>query len=363
MLKKLEKGLYRYFDRQGREGKIVMQFRYGGFRIKESTNEHDIVDARKVMLKKRLEIDALQEQIVDLEMFGEDIKLSEALDTFRGNQWAGDTSHCRDSIARMEKIIAFLDDPRCVDLTHGSIRKLKQHLSSTDIGTEDSPRYRTPTTVNRFMTSLKTVLKAVMEDGLIPKLPKFVMASEKQYRRDRLIAENELRMVKVLLSRRTRTQRSTDMRHQVADVLTIAWYTGMRIGEILALRPIRHLDLDGRSIKITADIAKGKSIRTVPMHDKVWKILSMTVPNAEGILFDFDTNFVDKVWRFARKEMEVADKNFVPHAIRHTVATDLLKAGVPVTKVQALLGHEDVTTTMIYTHMVAEDVRSDLLCR
>ena len=64
-----------------------------------------------------------------------------------------------------------------------------------------------------------------------------------------------------------------------------------------------------------------------------------------------DTDFLSQSLSIAAKSLGII-KNITPHVFRHSFATHLLKKGVDIHKVQALLGHESVETTMIYTHVL-----------
>ncbi len=54
------------------------------------------------------------------------------------------------------------------------------------------------------------------------------------------------------------------------------------------------------------------------------------------------------------------EKNISPHSFRHTFASDLLRVNNNIRKVQKALGHADLSTTMIYTHIVDEELENDL---
>lgn len=154
--------------------------------------------------------------------------------------------------------------------------------------------------------------------------------------------------------------------------------SGMRIGEALGLR---HEDLSAaeRQVRITARVndngarVKTGRSRTVPISDAVLRLYADYLHTEYGGL-DSDHVFVN-LWRrpigHAWSYPAVYDLvvrlrrrtgvDFDPHWLRHTAATKMLRDGVPVEVVSALLGHASVTTTSdIYGHLTVEDARTAL---
>jgi len=375
---KVATGLVQWYNGDGEAtGDIKMQFRHRGKRVARTTGSRDIKRAKVVMEQVRLELDADAGVTMERLSTGNYTRLSEAVEVYYNVNWKG-TLHGDDSKVKLEIIINHLHNPYCHSINSMIVKRLRRSLATEDIGSHDEPKFRAPTTVNRYIAALKTVMIDLQKQGYIDRLPEWGMVSEKPYRRDRVITDPELGDIikychrpvyrygrtngkrAVLLDKVTRkpiiNQRATEMRQRVGDLFLVLRKTGMRIGEATSIAFGRHIKMDRRAITITADIAKGKSIRTIPMADVVYEILSSITPGPDGRAFPFTKDYADKVWRQARSLLGIEDKNFVPHALRHTLATNLLEKGVPVGKVQALLGHEDLSTTMIYTHLTADDM-------
>jgi len=138
-------------------------------------------------------------------------------------------------------------------------------------------------------------------------------------------------------------------------VLELLYGSGLRIGELCGLRPG---DVDLRAGTVTV-WGKGGKQRTVPM----------TPPAAEALraLLTLEAPG-DAVFRNARgKRLSPRDARRIldrrapapthPHALRHTYATHLLDGGADLRVVQELLGHSDVATTQIYTHVSKERLK------
>lgn len=128
--------------------------------------------------------------------------------------------------------------------------------------------------------------------------------------------------------------------------------TGLRVSEALALE---WADFDRSNPHKCVTIRKSKSgsPRTVPLTVRAADALD---PRQDRP-WPFNQHSVNREWDAARELVGLdIDKEFVPHALRHTCATNLVKRGVPLAVVQRWLGHKTIAVTMRYAHVGDEQV-------
>lgn len=150
-------------------------------------------------------------------------------------------------------------------------------------------------------------------------------------------------------------------------LLEFAYASGVRVGELTALK-IRDLDLDEG---LAAVFGKGSKERLVPVGGAAIRALQVylreTRPRldrgrAEGVVFlNARGGALSRmgVWKILRRHVERAGitKRVTPHTLRHSFATHLLEGGADLAAVQEMLGHADISTTQIYTHVEREYLR------
>ncbi len=132
---------------------------------------------------------------------------------------------------------------------------------------------------------------------------------------------------------------------------------GLRVTEVLSLR---HKDIDLRNGLVTC-FGKGRKERTIPFGRSAaiaienyiaTKPFSLTTPNSHLFLNHQKPLTRQFLWTLiTRYGAAAAIDRISPHTLRHTFATHLLQHGAELTHVQALLGHADISTTAIYTHV------------
>jgi len=154
-----------------------------------------------------------------------------------------------------------------------------------------------------------------------------------------------------------------------AAILELLYATGMRVTELCDL-PLDDLDLDRRQVRVTG---KGNKTRIIPFgisaRDAVRKYLVHVRPKHSGSN-DQGKLFLSKggrrmtrqaVWRLVKNyglRSGAASDKAGPHALRHSFATHLLQGGANLRAVQELLGHSNIATTEIYTHVDQERLKS-----
>ncbi len=153
-----------------------------------------------------------------------------------------------------------------------------------------------------------------------------------------------------------------------AALLEVIYATGLRASELVGLR-LADIDMAGGYVKARG---KGGKERFIPLGELA--VLQLDDYLAEGrprLLKHHRTSdlFVNRsgramtrqsVWKIVKKYVQWAriDKSISPHTLRHSFATHLLEGGADLRALQQLLGHADISTTQIYTHIVQQRLRA-----
>jgi len=146
-------------------------------------------------------------------------------------------------------------------------------------------------------------------------------------------------------------------------LLELLYGTGMRVSELVGLLR-SSVTREGAMLNI---IGKGNKERVVPLNDRAKDALLAYLSNLTPGRFVFpantETGFVARQV-FARELKSLAGragldtKKISPHILRHAFASHLLERGADLRVVQLLLGHSDISTTQIYTHVLEERLSS-----
>ena len=149
-------------------------------------------------------------------------------------------------------------------------------------------------------------------------------------------------------------------------LLELLYGTGARISEVMGLTVDDVTDNDG-ILRITG---KGSKQRLVPIGSKAVEAVEAYLVRARPLLAQGKSHALllntrggalsrQSAWAILKNAAARAglDKDISPHTLRHSYATHLLEGGADVRVVQELLGHSSVTTTQIYTHVTADNLR------
>jgi integrase/recombinase XerD len=154
---------------------------------------------------------------------------------------------------------------------------------------------------------------------------------------------------------------------RLACLLEVAYATGLRVSELMAL-PLSAARRDARVLYVRG---KGDKERLVPLNDAAKRAMAAylalcadTAKPSKWLFPSFGASGHLTRQHFARELKQLAGlaglapRQVSPHVLRHAFASHLLHNGADLRAVQTLLGHADITTTQIYTHVLEERLKS-----
>ncbi|MBW3015675.1 site-specific integrase [Candidatus Woesearchaeota archaeon] len=146
-----------------------------------------------------------------------------------------------------------------------------------------------------------------------------------------------------------------NLKHKL--VLMFLYYAGLRLDELMNIK-WEDLDFDRKVIHLKK--AKGDRERIIFLHDKLISALNIYGQNSNGNILTssrgkYNKRTIQEIVRQAVRKAAIK-KKVTPHTLRHTFATHLLESGADIRYIQQLLGHKDLKTTQVYTHVAKKDI-------
>jgi integrase/recombinase XerD len=219
-----------------------------------------------------------------------------------------------------------------------------------------------PRSTARQLSSYRRFFRYFMREGAIREDPTAQIAMPKIGRSlPRSLTEEE---VESLLSA---PLVSDPLGNRDRTMLEVLYATGLRVSELVNLRQ-GQLNLNQGVIRI---LGKGDRERLIPLGEEAMRALKEFARGARGeILLERQTDYLfptrrgDRMtrqafWHIIKRYARKAGigKELSPHTLRHAFATHLLNHGADLRVVQMLLGHSDLSTTQIYTHVARERLK------
>lgn len=196
-------------------------------------------------------------------------------------------------------------------------------------------------TINRKMAALSKLLRKALKMGDIHSLPEFRRQKEKAGRIRFLEYDEEDRL---FLAISTRNEHYHNLCVFLVD-------TGARLGEAIALRWG-----DIHNNRVTFWVTKSGRSRSVPLTGRAAQTVARH-RKRYGPFADISPQQFRTVWNAAKVDIGLGgDPDVVPHVLRHTCASRLVRGGIDMRRVQMWLGHQTLTMTMRYAHLASHDL-------
>lgn len=210
-------------------------------------------------------------------------------------------------------------------------------------------------TQNYHIITLRAFLGYLVQIGVKSLPPQKVTLAKSQERKvDFLEAEDIIGLIS-----KPDTKTFKGLRDRL--ILELLFSTGLRVSELQKLN-VADLNMERGEIPVRG---KGGKVRVVFLSESAKKILSeylIAIGDCEPLIvnkIDGSRLSVRSIERIVSKYAKAAgiSKKVSPHTLRHTFATDLLINGADLRSVQSLLGHSNISTTQIYTHVTDQHLR------
>lgn len=255
----------------------------------------------------------------------------------------------------IEQFISYCNIKNINQLTSSNINKFINFMAN---------QYLAPKTQARKLSAIREFCKFLLSENIIEHNPSTFIDSPKQ---EKLLPKflNSSEMEKLIKQAKSD---DTSKYHYLAAMLILMYHCGLRVSEVISLQ-VKNINYDKKQIKV---FGKGSKERIIPISDTaIHEILEYT--NHRRNFLDIDNS----PWLFPSKTSKsghitrdsffkhlktiashtgIYPSRISPHILRHSFATQLLRNNADLRSVQKMLGHENITTTEIYTHIISDEL-------
>ena len=284
-----------------------------------------------------------------------------ALDRFSDGLWLADglARNTLESYRRdLAQFAAWLDESRSRALLEAMPDDLRRHIAW-----QVETRHAKPRTTSRLVSSLKRFFQFAVREGLraddpaheleSPRLPRSLPKSLSEAEVESLLAAPDVAIAQGLRDR---------------AMLETMYASGLRVSELVGLKSVQ-VSLDMGVVRV---LGKGAKERLTPLGEEALAWIARYVREARPELLagrKSDALFVtarggpmtrQAFWALVKRHAAKAGirSPISPHTLRHAFATHLINHGADLRVVQLLLGHADISTTQIYTHVARERLKA-----
>jgi integrase/recombinase XerD len=210
--------------------------------------------------------------------------------------------------------------------------------------------------IARKLAAIKTFYRFLVREKILRDDPTSLLESPKLWRR--IPSTLSIQEIEALIA-----QPDLHKRRGIRDkaILEVLYATGMRVSELAGLK-LEDVNLDVGFVRC---LGKGNKERIVPLGRKAVTCLKRYITNARPYFLkrrSTDILFLTRlnkrisrqsIWKMIKRYAHQARirKEIRPHILRHSFATHLIERGADLRSVQEMLGHSDISTTQVYTHI------------
>lgn len=249
----------------------------------------------------------------------------------------------------LKQFNSFLEQKKLTDLKNVDQAVILEYLK------DKLANNKAQSSISRNITSLRRFFRYLMQEDVITTDPMHLIElPKKETHLPAVLSPSEVE----LLLEAPDTAKPLGLRDRA--ILELMYATGLRVSEVISLKLADlHLELG-----IIQTIGKGQKERIVPIGDTaiywVEQYLKDSRPKLvkkpNSFLFvNFHGNGLTRqgIWKNLKAYVKAVGikKNVTPHTLRHSFATHILENGADLRIVQELLGHADISTTQLYTHL------------
>lgn len=218
-------------------------------------------------------------------------------------------------------------------------------------------------TVNRHISSLKSFFNYLVDESIIKVSPIEEVSSLKKAKKlPKYLSISEVnKLLNIPLN--------SEFDYRNKAMLELMYATGLRVSELVSIE-YSNIDFENSIIRING---KGKKERIIPLGEIASYYLKVYLNDYRSKLLKRNTynqvflnNHGKPITRQGFnyileniRELTGITKEITPHVLRHSFATHLLEGGADIRSIQEMLGHENISTTNIYTEVVNDVLRSN----
>jgi len=256
----------------------------------------------------------------------------------------------------INRFASYFSDKELCAVTTGDVRSFLIDLRKNGLA---------PSTVARCLSSVKSFFNYLFTEKLILKNPTEIIESSRSWRKLPYVMSTD--EVDALMA-------APDIKTPIGlrdlAMLELLYATGLRVSELISVK-MSTIDL---RVGYLRSLGKGSKERVVPLGEVARVAIENYILNSRSILLK-DRSSADlfltrrgaamtrqAFWKTLKQYIIKARivNSVSPHTLRHAFATHLLERGADLRSVQLMLGHSDISTTQVYTHVLQERMREIL---